>query len=586
MKILGISGLPNSAHFKALGVGLESGEHRIRQGLDAAAALLVDGEIVAAAAEERFTGEKQTGSFPLGAIEYCLSEAGLHIDQVDEIVHSFEFSPYEKVWRLDAASGELYDRVLSRDSLLQDVDRYLPGVPHEHVHHLQHHLAHAASAYYTSGWDECLVVVIDGMGEVHSASIYHARGGKLKKLRDISAMNSIGILYSLITMHLGFDFNGDEYKVMGLAPYGNACRVSSFFEKAVEFLPNGSIRIPILGLNHTREDRENYRATRRYLDEALGTRRRKDEEISSHHRDIAAALQECLERTLSHICGYFQKETGLRRLALAGGVALNCAANGVLARSGMFDEVYVQPASGDDGAALGAALFRASFHGEVRNERQPVPFLGPASSQAAIDSAIGEYGNLIDVIRFSSVEETCAAAAQWIAYGRVIAWHRGRMEFGPRALGNRSILADPAHPEMRDRINAMVKKREAFRPFAPAVSAEQAHIWFEMEPGTLLPYMITTVNVREVHRGTLPAITHVNGTARVQTVSAIDNPDFHALLVAVGKATSREMVLNTSFNVKGQPIVNTPHEAISTFLGTGIQALFLENNLIKKRGEF
>jgi len=586
LKILGISGLANSARFKASGVDVEPEEHRIRQGLDAAAALVVDGEIVAAAAEERFTGEKQTGSFPVGAIDYCLSEAGLRIDQVDEIVHAFEFSPYEKLWRFDAASAELYDRVLSRTALLQELERHFPEVPHERVYHLQHHLAHAASAYYTSGWDECLVIVIDGMGEVHSATIYHARGGKLRKLREIAALNSIGILYSLITLHLGFDFNGDEYKIMGLAPYGCADRFRSFFEKAVELGPNGSLRIPSLALNRTREERENYRATRRFLDEALGPRRKRDDPVSDHHRDIAAALQECLEKTMLHICGYFQQQTSLRRLALAGGVALNCAAIGTITQSGLFDEVYVQPASGDDGTALGAALFRASLYGEVRNQRMPVPFFGPASSQAAIDSALEEYANEIDVTRFSSAEETFAAAAQWIASGRVIAWHRGRMEFGPRALGNRSILADPAHPEMRDRINAMVKKREAFRPFAPAVSAEQAHVWFDMEPGTLLPYMIATVNVRENHRSTLPAITHVNGTARVQTVSAADNPDFHALLQAVGKTTSREMVLNTSFNVKGQPIVNTPREAIGTFLRTGIQALFLENNLIKRRGEF
>lgn len=586
MRIVGISGLANSAQFKAAGKDLEPEEQRIRQGLDAAAALIVDGEIVAAAAEERFTGDKQTGSFPVGAIQYCLAEAGLSIDDVDEIVHGFEFSPYEKVWRLDSASAELYDHVLSRPALLHELKRHFPGFPPDRVHHVQHHLAHAASAFYTSGWDECLTVVIDGMGEVHSASIYHAHDGKLKKLREISASNSIGILYSLITLHLGFDFNGDEYKVMGLAPYGNPDRFRAFFEKNVEFLPNGTIRIPILALNQTREERDNYRATRRFLDEELGPRRKKGEAVSDQHRDIAAALQECLEKTMLHICGYFQQQTSQRRLALAGGVALNCAAIGAITRSGLFDEVYVQPASGDDGTAMGAALFRAAVHGEVRNQRLPVPFFGPASSGEAIATALKQYEDEIDVIRFSSVEETCDEAAQWIASGRVIAWHRGRMEFGPRALGNRSILADPAHPEMRDRINAMVKKREAFRPFAPAVTLEQAHIWFDMEPDMRLPYMISTVDVREDHRKTLPAITHINGTARVQTVSATDNPDFHVLLKAVGKATSREMVLNTSFNVKGQPIVNTPLEAIDTFLHTGIQALFLENNLIKRRGEF
>jgi carbamoyltransferase len=213
----------------------------------------------------------------------------------------------------------------------------------------------------------------------------------------------------------------------------------------------------------------------------------------------------------------------------------------------------------------------------------PVPFLGPASTHHEVTAALNEYARHINVKHFPSQEMACAEAADWIARGRVIAWHRGRMEFGPRALGNRSILADPGHPEMRDRINAMVKKREAFRPFAPAVSAEQAHNWFDIEAGTELPYMIMIVNVREQHRAALPAITHVNGSARVQTVSARDNRDFHALLKAVGKITGREMVLNTSFNVKGQPIVNTPTQAIKTFLGTGIEALFLENYLITRR---
>jgi carbamoyltransferase len=284
-----------------------------------------------------------------------------------------------------------------------------------------------------------------------------------------------------------------------------------------------------------------------------------------------------------HICGHFQKQTSQRRLALAGGVALNCTANGALVRSGLFDEVYIQPAAGDDGTALGAALYRASLRDEVRNVRLPVPFFGPASSSSEIADALHQYRERIQVKPFSSLDGVCAEAARWIARGQVIAWHRGKMEFGPRALGNRSILADPAHPEMRDRINAMVKMREAFRPFAPAVSFEQAHIWFEMDPGTDLPYMITIVNVRDAHRVTLPAITHVNGSARVQTVSKRDNPDFHALLKEVGTITGREMVLNTSFNIKGQPMVNTPREAIGTFLSTGIEALFLENNLITRR---
>jgi carbamoyltransferase len=262
---------------------------------------------------------------------------------------------------------------------------------------------------------------------------------------------------------------------------------------------------------------------------------------------------------------------------LAGGVALNCTANGKLIRSGLFDEVYVQPVAGDDGVALGAALYRTSLAEEITNCRLPAPLFGPHYCANDIEASLRRFAGKIDWQRFDSLEATCASAAQLIADGRVIAWYRGRMEYGPRALGNRSILADPGHPEMRDRINAMVKKREAFRPFAPACSVEEAHRWFDVAEGEEHPYMISVVDVRPEVQALLPAITHVNGSARLQTVSVNDNPEFHTLLRAVGETTGRQMVLNTSFNVKGQPIVNTPDEAIETFLGTGIEFLFLEN---------
>jgi carbamoyltransferase len=426
-------------------------------------------------------------------------------------------------------------------------------------------------------------VVNDAMGEVQSLTVFQFRDGEFKKLREIPANDSIGILYSLVTLHLGFDFNSDEYKIMGLAPYGDPERFRAFFEKTVELRPDGSIRIPILRLNRSREERENYLATRAHLDEHLVARRAPDAEITQEHEDVAAALQECLDRVVLHVCGHFGKHTGLRRIALAGGVALNCTANGKLIDSGIFDEVYIQPAAGDDGTALGAALYRASLSGEVHNERMPVPLLGPAYPSPCIEKAIEKYANRITVTPFASLDQTCSEAAKLIAEGRVIAWYRGRMEYGPRALGNRSILADPGHPAMRDRINAMVKMREAFRPFAPACSEGQAHRWFNVAPETHMPYMITVVDVRPEHRTSLPAITHVNGSARLQTVSGKDNPDFHRLLGAVGRTTGREMVLNTSFNVKGQPIVNSPEEAIETFLGTGIEFLFLENRIVARR---
>jgi carbamoyltransferase len=584
MNIIGISGIEGTVPFKKQHwPGLDEREYRISQGHDSAAALVVDGIPVAAAAEERFTRKKHTGAFPVHAINYCLAEAGLRLQDVDEIAHGFDYAPYRQLLSVDSLGADRYERVYSREALLALVDRDLPGFPHDRVRHVGHHLAHAASAYATSGWDECLVVVIDGMGEIESASVYHACDGKLTPIQRISARDSIGILYSLVTLHLGFDFNSDEYKIMGLAPYGDPARYKSFFESAVSLNGCGSIKIPILTLNRTRDERENYTATRRYLQEHLIAERHPDAEVLDAHRDIAAALQECLDQTIQHVCGYYGQKLGLRRLALAGGVTLNCTANGKLLRAGLFDDIYVQPAAGDDGAALGAALYRSLESGKSHNARMPVPFLGPTHGPDAVEAALEEFADRIEIARFDDLAATCAAAATLIADGNVLAWFRGRMEFGPRALGHRSILADPSHPEMRDRINAMVKMREAFRPFAPAVSLEQAHVYFDVPPMAELPYMIFIVDVREPYRAKLPAITHVNGSARLQTVSARDNCEFHTLLKAVGATTGIEMLLNTSFNVKGQPIVNTPSEAIETFLRTGIDCLFLENVCVRRR---
>ncbi len=578
MKVIGISGLENSVPFKQSNwPGLEEREYRIVQGMDAAAALVVDGRLVAAAEEERFSRKKHTGDFPIHAIRFCLAQAGISIDEIDEIAHGFDYAPYRDLYLKDEVSARLYNQVFSREALLAQVRRDLPGFPEGKVSSVGHHLAHAASAAYTSGWDECLVVVNDAMGEVESLSVYDFLDGEFEKIRTVGANDSIGILYSLVTLHLGFDFNSDEYKIMGLAPYGDPARFRPFFEQTVELCDDGSIRIPILKLNRSREERENYTATRAYLDEHLVPRRLSVDPVSSIHQDVAAALQECLDRVVLHVCGHFAEQTGLRRIALAGGVALNCTANGKLMSSELFDEVYVQPVAGDDGTALGAALYRTSLAGKVPNRRLPAPLFGPHYSTSDIEAALHRFGDKIEWQHLESLEATCASAAKLIADGRVIAWYRGRMEYGPRALGNRSILADPGHPEMRDRINAMVKKREAFRPFAPACSVEEAHRWFDVAPGEEHPYMISVVDVRPEAQSLLPAITHVNGSARLQTVSVNDNPDFHSLLLAVGETTGRQMVLNTSFNVKGQPIVNTPDEAIETFLGTGIEFLFLEN---------
>jgi len=578
MNVLGIGGLENSIPFKQANFpGLDEREYRIAQGMDSAAALVIDGKLVAAAEQERFNGKKHTGDFPIDAIHFCLKEAGLSIHDIDEIAHGFDYAPSRAEYQNDPLSRKLYDEVLSKEALLRQVARELPGFPLDRVHQVDHHLAHAASAALTSGWDQCLVIVNDAMGETDSISVYKFHGGKFEKLHTVPAADSIGILYSLLTLHLGFDFNSDEYKIMGLAPYGDPARFRPFFRDAVELLPNGSIRIPILQFSQTPEERQTWSVTRAYLDKNLIPRRPLDRSLNSSHEDAAAALQECLESVVMHVCEHFGEQTGLRKLALAGGVALNCTANGKLVRSGLFDEVYVQPVAGDDGVALGAALYRASLHEPIQNHRFPAPLFGPRYSASEIVAALHRFNGSISWQRLDSLDQACEQAARLIAEGQVIAWFRGRLEYGPRALGNRSILADPAHPELRDRINAMVKKRESFRPFAPACAVEQAHLFFEVPEGAHFPYMISTVQVRPEMRNLLPAITHVNGSARLQTVSRDDNPDFHTLLQFVGKATGRQLVLNTSFNVKSQPTVNTPEEAIETFLRAGIENLFLEN---------
>lgn len=584
MNVIGISGIDGTVAFKRRHwPELQEREYRISQGHDSAAALVTDGEIVACVAEERISRKKHTGDFPIGAITACLDHAGLQLSDIDEVAHAFDYAPYRALYALDPISGELYREVLCREAFRRRAREALPDLPSSALTHVEHHLAHAASAYLTSGWEQCLVIVIDGMGEAHGASVYTARDGQLELVHQVPASDSIGIFYSVLTMHLGFDFNCDEYKIMGLAPYGDPERYESFFADAVALRGDGGWEIPLLRMRGTRAERENHLPARRRLAERVLAAREPESEIGAEHMDLAAGLQACLDRAVLHLCGHFGEQLGLRRLALAGGVALNTTANGRLLASGAFDEIYVQPAAADDGAALGAALQRSASRGTVVNRRSPTPFYGPEHPAERIAHALRGHAPVLDARALPSLEDACEAAARMIADGQVIAWYRGRMEFGPRALGHRSILADPARPDMRDRVNGLVKMREAFRPFAPAVSCEQVDRWFEVAPGTELPYMTVNVGVREEHRAALPAITHIDGSARVQTVSRADNHDFHHLLGAVGRHTGRELLLNTSLNVRGQAIVNTPEEALQTFLSSGIEALFLENVMVLKR---
>ena len=580
--VLGISGLPTAWDFKAKQwPELDKREYRIVQGQDAAASLVMDGEIIAAAAEERFNGKKHTSDFPVAAIQYCLDEAGLKLGDIDEISHCFDYRPYRTLLSLNEISARRYEQVYAPEVIKKHFQENFEGLsPDTRFTNIEHHLAHAASAYHTSGWDTCLTIVSDGMGELDATSIWQAKNGKLEKLHSITAKNSIGIFYSIFTLHLGFEFNNDEYKVMGLAPYGDPERYRSFFDEAVQFRENGSLHIPLLHLNKTAEELETYSRSRQYIAKNLIAPRVPGGHLSQDHKDVAAALQECLNRTMSSICEHFSKLTGMTRLAMAGGVALNCSANRKLRESEILRSVYIQPAAGDDGASLGAALASASQHVKIPKTRMPSAYLGPKSEKNTVEALLAGRTADVDYRAFQSFDEQCQVAARLISEGSIIAWHRGRMEFGPRALGNRSILADPSRPDMQDRINALIKKRESFRPFAPAVTLDQAHKWFNIEEGTELPYMLFTVQVRDEHQMELPAITHVDGSARIQTVSADSNRDFYLLLKKVGELTGREIVLNTSFNIQGQPIVNTAKEAVATLITSGIDALFLESCMV------
>lgn len=581
MIVLGIGGLHNAIQVKReLWPHLSEREYSATQGREAAAALVIDGEVVAAAAEERFSRVKHDGDFPQRAIEYCLREAGIAPEQVDEVAHCYNYERARIGFSRTDLSQTLYRRVFSREALLEVMAARAPALlAAAEVHCINHHLAHAASAYFACGRESALVLVTDWMGEAESLTVWRGENGRLAPLHATSTKHSLGALYTLVTFHLGFS-NHDEYKVMGLAPYGDPDRYRATFRELLRINPDGLIEIPLLGLCTSELDHQTYRPVLDALAQYLGPARLPGEPLDQVHMDVAAALQDRLGEALLHVASHWADQTGLEHLAMAGGVALNCSATGRLRRSGRFADIFVQPAASDDGAALGAALHRSSLHGAMPVSRFPPPYLGPGFQPGDCAAALARRQSDIAVTSFADDAAACAEAARRIAQGQVIAWYHGRMEFGPRALGNRSILADPRRPDIRDRVNRAVKKREGFRPFAPAVAAEDVHRVFEVEAGQAFPYMTEAALTRADHADQLPGITHVDGTARLQTVAAADNPRFHRLLKAFEEISGIPVLLNTSFNVNHQPVVNTPLEAIDTLLMTDIDALFLGNELV------
>jgi carbamoyltransferase len=592
VNVLGISGLANSPVFKReMMPGLTPRQYRLAQGADSAAAMVVDGKVIAAAAQERFNRSKGTYEFPVDAIAYCLSAAGLSVNDIDCVAHNFDYEPYAGYFRRDPYLARQFDRVYSRAALLQLLSDAYPGVDWpDRLIQVPHHLAHAASAFYVSGFDEAAILVADGIGEFHSTTTMVGSAGGLDIIRQVPGLNSIGMLYGMVTLYLGFFMNFDEYKVMGLAPYGDPKKYLEDMRGLVFLERDGTYRTPIVFANRSLEERETYGGTLAELERVFGPAREPEGPIDQRHMDIAAALQKVTEETLFHVLGQLKADTGLPALCMAGGVALNCTANAAIRASGLFADMFVQPAAGDDGTSLGAALYayhstRASRREENpgKPQRMSVPLWGPEYPDGlTIPESIATR---FHVSEYESGEQLAKDVARRLDDGQVVAWFQGRMEFGPRALGSRSILADPRDPGMRDRINAMVKKREAFRPFAPVVAEEHASEYFEIEPGDerLYAHMLFVAQVRPDWQGKLPAITHVDGSARLQTIRSEDSYLLWQLLAAFRELSGIPILLNTSLNVRGQPIVCTPAEAYEVFESTDLDVLVVNTTVLSKQ---
>lgn len=524
---------------------------------DSAAALVVDGKLVAAVEEERFTRIKHApGSFPTNAIRYCLDHQGIAIEDVDIVVFP----------------GRTYKNMRER---LSDYFSFAFG----HVPRIElcdHHEAHAASAYFTSGMSDALVVTFDFSGDGHATTVSEGKGDQLNLLKSWEYPQSLGVFYAMITQHLGFDFGEDEYKVMGMASYGRPTVDVSWLLK-----PDGDgyhfdtsvLRKPGTGEPPLSVQERLYQAE---LVKRLGPARPKKAEAGTFQQDLAASAQQQLEITVQSMLKSFAGRVKSRNLCLAGGVAMNCVMNQKIAESGLFDNVYLSPVSGDAGLAMGAALLLSDRKAVMQNGKLSTGALGPEYGADEIRKALEEVG-----ASYREVANPADAAAEAIASGKVIGWYQGRMEYGARALGQRSILADPRIASMKDRVNAVVKFREGFRPFAPSALRDRADEYFEKIYDC--PFMTSTFTVRPSVREKIPAVTHVDGTARVQTVSNESSPLYYQLISEVGRRTGVPVVLNTSFNIKGQPIVENPNQAISTFFGSGLDVLVAGSFVLEKK---
>jgi carbamoyltransferase len=592
---------------------------------DSAAALVEDGRIVAAAQEERFTRKKFDEGFPRHAIEYCLSAGGTRLRDVDYV--AFYDKPFLKFERLietylayapqgfasycKAMPAWLGAKLFQRDALSDDLKRIDADFDDEKLLFTEHHHSHAASAFYPSPFDEALVLTMDGVGEWCTTAAALGNRNRIDIVKEINFPHSLGLLYSAFTYHIGFKVNSGEYKLMGLAPYGEPRFRDLIRDHLIDIKPDGSFKLDMSYFNYC----TGLTMTNDKFDRLFGASpRAEDAPLTRQHMDMAASVQAVLEDAVLALTRALAAEYGQRNLCLAGGVALNCVANGKILRDGKFDRIWIQPAAGDAGGAVGAALAGYYAFGKtdrklngaqdrahedlMQQDQMSGCYLGPSYSETETRDRLFAEGARFDVIddEATLLEQT----AQALADGRAVGWFQGRMEFGPRALGNRSILADPRSRDMQRILNLKVKYRESFRPFAPAVLAEDAADWFELDCAS--PYMLLVAEVArsrrlaanvEDHelagldqlkalRSEIPAVTHVDYSARIQTVHRETNPRFHGLLRAFKAKTGCPVLVNTSFNVRGEPIANTPEDAFRCLMGTEIEMLVIGNCVLHK----
>jgi carbamoyltransferase len=548
---------------------------------DSSAALLRDGQILAAAAEERFTRIKHTVDFPVRSLQWCLEEGGIGFNDLDAIVfYEKPFLKFERILRshlrMYPASWKSFRAFLpmwlNHKLQVPQYIRQTTGYKGK-IFFSDHHYAHAASAFLPSPFDEALVMTTDGTGEWSTLTMGEGKGTKISLERELRFPHSIGLLYSSITAHLGFKVNGGEGKVMGLASYGQP-RYLAALKEIIDVREDGSFR---LDLDYFAFHYDLVMTNPRFAAKFFPVRA-PESELRSEHEDLAASLQALTEEILIKIVRTAHKRYGHKSLCMAGGVALNCVANGKILENTPIEKIFVQPAAGDDGGSLGAALYAyTALFGGTKRWPMEHAYLGNRWSDAEIEAALharaATFERVEDDVLFDRV-------AGWIADGKIVGWCQGAMEFGPRALGNRSILADPRPEGMKDHVNARVKHREFFRPFAPAILAERCAEFFKLDQPS--PFMLLACDVLEDKRSVVPAITHVDGTARVQTVTPTSNDRFYALIQAFERRTGVPILLNTSFNVRGEPIVCTPDDAWRCFAGTELDHLVLGNYVVSK----